>query len=212
MPKSLRPPERHPPAHRPNTAPRPAISIRRTAGEPRLFLFDASGSRDPGGFIAEYRWRLPDGVVRHLPVVRYRVVRRRRSKIELQLTVVDNQGAQSHRSVVIYPPLPAFVLFKLDRAEVLPEGQARLMKLAHLLGDVVKVTVEGHTDSTGSERHNQSLSTRRADAVAEVLERRLGLPERKVKARGFGERVPIASNETAAGRRLNRRVEVLVVR
>jgi OOP family OmpA-OmpF porin len=73
----------------------------------------------------------------------------------------------------------------------------------------VRVVVEGHTDSTGSDAYNQALSQRRADSVLEYLVRK-GVPAGRLSARGFGESNPIASNDTAEGRALNRRVALEV--
>ncbi len=72
------------------------------------------------------------------------------------------------------------------------------------LGQVV-----GHTDSTGSEAYNQALSERRAEAVSDYLLRR-GVPAASLTAMGRGEFEPRESNDTAAGRALNRRVEIFV--
>jgi OOP family OmpA-OmpF porin len=73
----------------------------------------------------------------------------------------------------------------------------------------VRVVVEGHTDSTGSDAYNQALSQRRADSVLNYLVRK-GVPAQRLTARGFGESNPIASNDTAEGRALNRRVALEV--
>jgi OOP family OmpA-OmpF porin len=73
----------------------------------------------------------------------------------------------------------------------------------------VKVVVEGHTDSTGSDAYNQGLSQRRADSVLNYLVRK-GVPAGRLTARGFGESNPVASNDTAEGRALNRRVALEV--
>jgi outer membrane protein OmpA-like peptidoglycan-associated protein len=71
------------------------------------------------------------------------------------------------------------------------------------------VEIEGHTDSTGSDELNQKLSTERAAAVQTYLLNQ-GVAETAVSARGLGKDSPIASNDTAAGRRQNRRVEIVV--
>ncbi len=71
----------------------------------------------------------------------------------------------------------------------------------------VTVTVTGHTDDTGSEQTNRRLSKERADAVARYLANR-GLDPDRIVTRGVGAGDPVASNATAAGRRLNRRVEI----
>ena len=73
----------------------------------------------------------------------------------------------------------------------------------------LKLEVEGHTDSVGSEEYNQELSENRAGAVRDFLVAQ-GVSRDSVTARGFGEAVPVASNDTAAGRQQNRRIELVV--
>lgn len=103
------------------------------------------------------------------------------------------------------------LLFSTDSATLNANSQYNLEKLARILGrygDTI-VVVEGHTDSTGSEAANQILSERRADSVATLL-RTYGVSDYRLSAIGYGETRPVATNETEAGRRLNRRVEVLI--
>jgi outer membrane protein OmpA-like peptidoglycan-associated protein len=76
--------------------------------------------------------------------------------------------------------------------------------------DQTLVEVAGHTDSTGADSYNQSLSERRAGSVAAYLSSR-GVPMRRMVTVGAGEQHPIASNDTADGREQNRRVEVTIV-
>lgn len=71
----------------------------------------------------------------------------------------------------------------------------------------VDVVVEGHTDSVGSDAYNEGLSQRRADSVLKYLVRK-GVPAGRLTARGFGKSNPVASNDTADGRAMNRRVEL----
>ena len=70
--------------------------------------------------------------------------------------------------------------------------------------------VEGHTDSTGSSTINMRLSKERADAVAEYLIANLGMPRARVMSVGYGKNQPIADNDSAEGRALNRRIDVVV--
>jgi outer membrane protein OmpA-like peptidoglycan-associated protein len=70
--------------------------------------------------------------------------------------------------------------------------------------------IEGFTDSTGSSSYNERLSERRADSVATFIED-LGVRSSRIRAIGYGETSPRASNSTASGRQLNRRVEIHVV-
>jgi outer membrane protein OmpA-like peptidoglycan-associated protein len=72
-----------------------------------------------------------------------------------------------------------------------------------------RIIIEGHTDSTGSAELNQALSERRADAVANALIGR-GVSEDALRTNGRGEDYPVASNQTAAGRHQNRRVEIIL--
>jgi OOP family OmpA-OmpF porin len=72
--------------------------------------------------------------------------------------------------------------------------------------DQLDVSIEGHTDNIGPETYNQQLSQRRAQAVVDILVKTYGIEASRLKAVGFGESQPIASNDTAEGRAQNRRV------
>jgi outer membrane protein OmpA-like peptidoglycan-associated protein len=71
------------------------------------------------------------------------------------------------------------------------------------------ILIAGHTDSTGSESHNQQLSERRAEAVKNALMSN-GVSPMRMRTVGYGESRPIADNNTEAGRQLNRRVEITI--
>jgi len=98
-----------------------------------------------------------------------------------------------------------------DRAELNANGMATVRKLAEVMmqNPDRTVLVEGFTDSTGSTAHNQDLSERRAQSVAQALTS-LGVPRERVAMRGYGEAYPVASNDSAANRQLNRRVEIVL--
>jgi outer membrane protein OmpA-like peptidoglycan-associated protein len=105
----------------------------------------------------------------------------------------------------------ADVLFDTGKYDLRPptrEALARLSGVA-LAHPGLRFDVEGHTDSTGSDELNQTLSQRRADAVREYLIQQ-GLPAEGVTSRGFGKTSPVADNSTAEGRKKNRRVELIV--
>jgi outer membrane protein OmpA-like peptidoglycan-associated protein len=118
------------------------------------------------------------------------------------------------------PPTPApikkkivlrGVNFDFDKSNIRPDAVPILDEAAKTLkeyGDVT-VSVDGYTDSIGTEEYNQRLSVRRANAVKEYLEKQ-GVAASRMTARGFGESNPVASNETAEGRAQNRRVELIV--
>ena len=105
--------------------------------------------------------------------------------------------------------LSADVLFDFDKAEIKPEFTAEVDAAAELLlaNPDVTVRIDGHTDSIGTEEYNQGLSERRAEAVAAYLEA-AGVSRDRMTVAGFGETQPVASNDTAEGRALNRRVEI----
>jgi outer membrane protein OmpA-like peptidoglycan-associated protein len=102
------------------------------------------------------------------------------------------------------------VSFDVNSAAIKPAFKPSLAKVAEVLkGYDSRMTVVGHTDSTGSESYNQQLSERRAEAVrAELI--REGVPADRLIAAGRGETEPRADNATDAGRAQNRRVEILV--
>ena len=101
------------------------------------------------------------------------------------------------------------VNFDFDKATIRPDAVSILREAAKLLKDNpnVRVSVEGHTDSIGSEAYNEKLSLRRAEAVKAFLAQE-GIAASRLTTRGFGESQPVASNDTADGRAQNRRVEL----
>lgn len=102
-------------------------------------------------------------------------------------------------------------LFASGKAEIMAAANPRIDKLADFLNRNPgrNVLIEGHTDSTGSDLLNFSLSQRRADAVKSALIKR-GVSAGRITAKGYGEVRPIADNNTEAGRRQNRRVEIIL--
>ena len=104
------------------------------------------------------------------------------------------------------------VLFETGSARLRPGAVERLRPLASYLraNPEVPVRIDGHTDSVGSDPANQVLSERRADAVRAALSA-MGVEENEFLVAGHGETMPVASNAEAAGRQLNRRVEVTLV-
>jgi len=70
--------------------------------------------------------------------------------------------------------------------------------------------IEGHTDSRGRDSYNKSLSDQRAASVRLYLEGK-GIPASRLESKGFGEEKPVASNDTAAGRQENRRVNLSIL-
>jgi len=104
------------------------------------------------------------------------------------------------------------ILFDVNQATLKAGAASNVQKIAAILNQYpnYNISVEGHTDSQGSDAYNQSLSERRAAAVrAQLISG--GVPEARITSKGFGESQPVASNDTPAGRQQNRRVEVIVL-
>ncbi len=108
--------------------------------------------------------------------------------------------------------MPGNVTFDTNGAGIRPAFYETLNSVALVLKEYDKTIIEvmGHTDSTGSATYNQSLSERRATSVSRYLAAQ-GIDSRRLLTRGFGEGIPIASNDTAQGRQQNRRVELRLV-
>jgi outer membrane protein OmpA-like peptidoglycan-associated protein len=105
------------------------------------------------------------------------------------------------------------IYFDLDKATIRPESYSVLDKIgAELLQfPEYKVSIEGHTCNLGTNEYNLGLSKRRAQAVADYLAQNFDIDRARFQVKGFGETQPIASNETEAGRRKNRRTEIIIL-
>lgn len=103
------------------------------------------------------------------------------------------------------------VLFRTNQAQLEPGGMRTVQKLANFLRQYSQrqVLIEGHTDSIGNDRYNQELSERRANAVRVALIDS-GISSNRIDSRGYGETYPVASNDSADSRQLNRRVEIVL--
>jgi outer membrane protein OmpA-like peptidoglycan-associated protein len=131
---------------------------------------------------------------------------RRAALLQQQLTALD--AKQTNRGLVI---TMGDVLFDTDRAQLKSSGERGVEKLAGFLKEYPqrRALIEGFTDSTGTEGHNQELSGRRANAVRNALVD-MGVGGDRIATRGYGESYPVASNDGADGRQLNRRVEIVL--
>jgi OmpA-OmpF porin, OOP family len=106
------------------------------------------------------------------------------------------------------------VQFETGKAALLPASHALLDEVAKMLKDnpqVEVISVEGHTDSTGSPEFNRKLSQQRAESVAKYLSSK-GVKAARMEPKGFGPDRPIADNETDPGRDANRRVEFNIIK
>src|SRR6185369_8732474 len=103
------------------------------------------------------------------------------------------------------------VTFDFDKASLRPDARPVLDEAIATLKQHadVDVSVDGYTDSTGSESYNLALSQRRARTVADYLGKG-GIAATRLQVKGFGEANPVASNDTEDGRAQNRRVELKI--
>ena len=127
---------------------------------------------------------------------------------QLEAMMSDLNAKQTERGMII---TIGDVLFGTDQANLTPDGMATVKKLAMVMQQYPNrtVLVEGFTDSTGTVAHNQDLSERRASSVASTLTS-MGVPRDRVAMRGYGPSYPVAANDTANNRQMNRRVEIVL--
>jgi outer membrane protein OmpA-like peptidoglycan-associated protein len=130
-----------------------------------------------------------------------------RAKLVAQLNQVL-QTRDTARGVIVSMP---DVLFGFDRYTLKPEAREKLAKISGIVLAYpdLKLEVEGHTDSIGSDEYNQKLSEKRAETVRGYLVSQ-GVKPDEVSAVGLGKANPVADNSTRQGRQLNRRVEMIV--
>lgn len=127
---------------------------------------------------------------------------------ELRDTVKSLQAQQTERGMVL---TMNEVLFDFGDSQLKPGGARAVEQLARFLEENAdrKVLVEGYTDAVGDEDFNRELARARAQAVQQELVS-AGVSRDRIEVQGHGEQFPVASNETNAGRQLNRRVEVVI--
>lgn len=136
-------------------------------------------------------------------------VGRRMDKQEQELRQIEGVEVERPSEGEINVRLTSDILFDLDSAGLRPASRETLNELATNFSRYPdnQIIVEGHTDSSGSDAHNQKLSEQRASNVADYLIDR-GVTARNVVVYGYGESRPKSSNDSAEGRQLNRRVEI----
>jgi outer membrane protein OmpA-like peptidoglycan-associated protein len=134
---------------------------------------------------------------------------------------MDNQAAELERDIEgakierigegIKITFDAGLLFDFDKAALRAASQQSLTNLALVLNkyEDTNILLEGHTDATGSDEYNLELSRQRAQSVANYLSGQQ-VNATRFTIMGYGEDQPIATNDTAEGRQLNRRVEVAI--
>ena len=130
-----------------------------------------------------------------------------RERLRQQLSMIM-ETRESARGLIVNI---SDVLFDFNKYTLKPGAREKMAKVSGILLAYpgLKLQLEGHTDSIGSEEYNLKLSDQRAGAVREYLVTQ-GVPSSNVTAKGLGKSEPVASNDTAAGRQQNRRVELIV--
>jgi len=141
---------------------------------------------------------------------RDRVARRDAKVSDLESQLRDMNARQTDRGTVV---TLGDLLFDTGAANLRAAGERSMAQLADFMrhNPDRRASIEGYTDSTGSTAANQALSDRRAHAVMAALMQR-GVPGDQLSTQAFGEDRPVAGNDTAGGRQMNRRVEVVFAR
>lgn len=134
--------------------------------------------------------------------------RARRSEADMQQRLDELEAMETERGMVI---TLGDVLFDTSSAQLRGSANSNLDKLVSFLNQYPdqRLLIEGHTDNVGSSAYNQGLSQQRAESVRHYLVQR-GIASHRLSVSGLGLEHPIASNNTAAGRQQNRRVEIVI--
>ena len=139
-----------------------------------------------------------------------RAAKARAEADQLAKEVSELKAKETDRGIVL---TMGDVLFATGKATLFPGAMGTINKLANFLKKTPdrNVLIEGHTDSVGGEEYNLGLSANRADSVKEQLLAE-GISPARIFTKGYGKKYPEASNDTAAGRQQNRRVEVVILK
>jgi len=137
-----------------------------------------------------------------------------------RFVVPSEQAYQEiEKNILLTPPEIGAVIvlhnvyFDFDRSVLRPESKAELENLVRYLNEnpTMKIEIRGHTDSKGSDEYNIRLSRARAKSVVDYLTEVAGISKDRLQSIGYGESMPIASNDIDEGRQLNRRVEFKII-
>ncbi len=132
------------------------------------------------------------------------------------LEIPSEEGLIYYEVEVIYSPAKVFklekVYFDFGKATLRPESFPSLNELTEMLKAKPNITIEigGHTDNVGDDQNNLKLSQNRAESVRTYIIGK-GINGKRIIAKGYGEEIPIATNNTDAGRQQNRRTEVKIL-
>jgi len=132
-------------------------------------------------------------------------------RLQVQSLLADLGAETTEQGLLV--TVPGGELFALNSEEIEASAHDTLAKVAEVMSiyDGRDVLITGHTDAMGEAAYNKALSERRADLVKQFFVDNFGIAPARLRTRGQGEEVPIASNATLEGRQANRRVEVLIL-
>lgn len=177
--------------------------------QPRYFYgtVDRDGSRyHVSGFAVQHR--IGGEVNAEIPMLHLEIVREEGFNDDLEFVGSDEMRDQitTTGAVALYG-----ITFEFDSAALTPASTATVTEIAELLaGDSsLDVYVVGHSDNQGDLAYNEDLSSRRAASVVRALIDQHGISAARLASRGIGPLAPVASNDTDAGKALNRRVEIV---
>lgn len=127
-------------------------------------------------------------------------------KVKVDAKAIDD-GLKRDGKIALYG-----IYFETNKSQLKDDSAAQLQEMAQALkaNPATKVFIVGHTDNQGQFENNLLLSQKRAQAVADALTARYGIPASRMTARGVANLTPVASNEGEDGRARNRRVELVV--
>jgi OOP family OmpA-OmpF porin len=137
-----------------------------------------------------------------------------------KVTCTNDSGSSTNTTTVTVNPalveekksITLMIEFDFDKFDIKPKYHDDIKKVADFMTDYPKTTavINGYTDSKGTDKYNQKLSERRANAVMNYLVEKLGIDKSRLSAKGHGEANPVASNKTEEGRQKNRRIESVI--
>ena len=177
-----------------------------------------SQATDPDGDAVTYRWTAPQGTFNPADAANTTwTAPNQAGPVVLTVTAADGRGGTATSNVTVTVAAREVIAFEdvhfaFDRFNLSPEAVKLLDgAVAKLQADpAINVTIEGHTDSIGTSEYNLALGERRANSVRDYLTMR-GIPASRMRTVSYGEERPVATNDTAAGRAMNRRAHLLVV-
>ena len=165
-----------------------------------------------------YRWTAPQGTFNPADAANSTWTAPNQSgPVVLTVTATDGRGGTATSTATVTVAAREVIAFEdvhfaFDRFNLSPEAVKILDgAVAKLQADpAINVTIEGHTDSIGTSEYNLALGERRSNSVRDYLTMR-GIAANRMRTVSYGEERPVATNDTAAGRAMNRRAHLLVV-